>query len=284
MRHIKYDPSKIEYPDGWLERAEAARKAVESAAPDKRADEIKKYSDLWAALKPKLLPLSNGKCWYTEAPQFGTDIDVDHFRPKNSVKGVTRANSGDKHLGYWWRAFEPENYRISCIVANRPRRDLETGELGGKHDEFPLWDEKCRAWCPDDDCDDEQPLLIDPCNAAEVALITFGENGEATIRHSKNEKPKSFAKADCSIKLYHINHSDFVKARIAIRDELKKHMADAKRFYKRLETGDAQIEHSYRRAIEALRDACNERAPFSSFAVAILQAYRADESLDPVFR
>jgi hypothetical protein len=169
-------------------------------------------------------------------------------------------------------------------VANRLRRDIETGQVGGKADEFPIWDESNRAWCPDDDCDLEQPLLIDPCNPAEVALITFGENGEATTRHSKEQMPRLFAKAETSIRLYHLNHSEFVKARITIRDTLTKYIEDAKRYYKRLDTAGADTEHAYMRAIERLRDACSEQSPFSSFAISILEPHRLEDSLAPVFR
>jgi hypothetical protein len=285
MRHVNYDPGKIKYPDGWHERAEAARKSIKDASADTRSEKVKKYQPLWAELKPILAEVMRGKCWYTEAPQAGagTDTDVDHFRPKNAVKGVRKNDTNEEHPGYWWRALEPDNFRYSCIVANRPRRDIETGHVGGKVDEFPIWDEKTRAWKPDDDCNAEQPLLIDPCNPAEVALITFAENGEATARHNKSERPRYFAKADCSIKLYHLNHSEFVKARIGIRDKLVKYIEDARRYYKQLDDADANTEHAYMRTIEHLREARNEYSPFSSFAVAFLEPYRLDDSLAPVF-
>jgi hypothetical protein len=284
MRHVPYDPKKITYPDGWSQRAADALAAVASAPDAKKSEVINSYQKVWADLKPELKKVMHDKCWYTEAPQSGTDTDVDHFRPKNSVKGVKKTGTDEEHLGYWWRAFDPTNYRYSCIVANRLRRDLETGIVGGKADEFPLWDENERAWCPTDDCDAEQPLLIDPCDPAEVAQITFAENGEATERHGK-DKPKFYEKAHRSILLYHLNHSDFVKARIIIRDDIIKHIEDAKRYYRKLGTdhADADDDHAYMRAIEQLRQACSEEAPFSSFAIALLRPYRLDESLEGVF-
>lgn len=284
MRYIAYDADKLDYPTDWLAKAKAAQKAIESAPPDKRSDEIKKYSYLWSELKPKLSVLSNNKCWYTEAPQIGTDVDVDHFRPKNTVKGVKKPGTDENHPGYWWQALDPKNYRLSCIVANRPRRDIETGILGGKHDEFPVWDETCRAWSPEDECDNEQPLLIDPCKAADVNLLFFNENGEAAARYSKDNKPRLFARADCSIRLYHLNHKEFVRARQEIRDDLKKQIEHAQRLYKRLDGGDAQVEDSYNQVIEKLCKACSAKSPFSSFAIAILETYRGDESIEAVLR
>lgn len=283
MRYVPYDPTKIKYPSDWHERAKAALKAVEDASEAEKSDIVNKHR-LWAELKSELAPIMNDKCWYTEAPQAGTDTDVDHFRPKNAVKGVKKSGTDEIHPGYWWLAFDPANYRYSCIVANRRRRDVETGFVGGKADEFPLWDETNRAWCQTDDCDIEQPLLIDPCNPADVALIIFGEDGEAKPRHEESKSPRFFAKADRSIKLYHINHTDFVKARIKLRDSIMKFVEDARTYYKRLDSGNADADRAYMRAIEELRKACNEKAPFSGFAMEILEPYRTEECLAGVFR
>jgi hypothetical protein len=283
MRAVPYNPKKIKYPKGWKEKAKKALEDVAKAAPQDRAVLVNKYREVWAELKPELAKIMHGKCWYTESLQVGTDTDVDHFRPKNSVKNVRKPDTNEEHSGYWWRAFDAKNYRYSCIVANRLRRDLETDLVGGKADEFPLWDECERAWTPDDNCDHEQPLLIDPCNAGEVALITFAENGEATERYKETEKPKKFAKAHKSILLYHLNHSDFVRERIKIRDNLTNYIEDAKRYYEKLDDGDADDDYAYMRAIEGLRQACSESAPFSSFAIAMLRPYRFDESLEGVF-
>lgn len=296
MRHVPYDPKKIKYPAGWHERASNALKAVMDAPDNNRSKEVKKHDDVWADLKPALSEIMNGKCWYTEAPQAGTDTDVDHFRPKNSVKDVVSPGDNRSHPGYWWKAFDPSNYRYSCIVANRHRRDIETGLLGGKVDEFPLSDESKRVWgCNfkqddatqywgyEDECDQEQPLLLDPCNPADVALIMFAKDGEAKPRHDETDKPRLFEKAKQSIRLYNINHTDFVKARIALREKIERDVEDARRFYKRLDSGDANNDRAYTIIIEGLRAARHEFAPYSRFVVDILEPYRIEECLKPVF-
>lgn len=283
MRHVPYDPTNINYSDRWHEKADAARRSIQNALPEERAREINKHRSLWADLKSELAKIMHGKCWYTEAPQRGTDTDVDHFRPKSSVKDVFNSSTHEKHPGYWWLAIDPANFRFSCIVANRKRRDLATGILGGKADEFPIFDENNRAWTPNDDCGREQSLLIDPCNPVEVTFITFGENGEAIPRYNDSDKPRFFKKAKCSIKLYHLNHDDFVKARIEIREDLRKNIEDAKRYYARLDSAGVDIEHAYMRAIENLREACSYKSPFSSFAIALLAPLQFEDSLVPVF-
>lgn len=285
MRYVPYDPNKIEYPDNWAQKAKETLDAVAAASDDEKAQLVNKYRDIWAVLKPELAKVMRNKCWYTEAKQVGTDTNVDHFRPKNSVKGIVHPVTGQRHIGYWWSAFAPSNYRYSCIVANRSRRDIETGNVGGQSDEFPLWVESERAWSPDDSCDDEQPLLIDPCNAAEVAYITFLENGEAVERHKEETNKLFYKKANVSIRLYHLNHNEFVKERIKIRDDIMKHIEDAKRYYQKMgrDSVDADGQRGYNRAIEQLRRFRNEESPFSSFATAILRPYRFEECFEGVF-
>ncbi len=287
MRYVPYDPKKIVYPNGWTKKAEDALAAVQAVSDDDKADEInkQKHREVWADLKPELSKVMHNKCWYTESLQVGTDTDVDHFRPKNSVKGALHPITREKHRGYWWRAFDPSNYRFSCIVANRLRRDIETGVVGGKADEFPLWSESERAWTPDDNCDDEQPLLIDPCDSSEVALITFAESGEAVERHKEESNKRFYKKANFSIRLYHLNHTEFVRERIKIRDNVMMYIEDAQRYFRELgkEDSDANDAYAYKRAIEQLRQYCSESAPFSSFAIAMLRSYRFDESLEGVF-
>lgn len=295
MRHVPYDPKKIKYPDGWDKKAADALRAVKDAPADEKADEVNKHRDVWASLKSELAKVMNGKCWYTEAPQAGTDTDVDHFRPKNAVKDVVNPVDNSPHPGYWWKAFDPANYRYSCIVANRPRRD-EKGVLGGKVAAFPLWDESKRVWdCSfsqdittqiwsyQDECDQEQPLLLDPCISADVALIMFAEDGEAKPRHRQADKPRLHERAKQSIEIYHINHPDFIKARIKLREEVEKHVEAAQRFYKKLDQDDADNEYAYSCAIEELRAARDMMAPYSRFVIDILEPYRADESLSAVF-
>ena len=87
-----------------------------------------------------------------------------------------------------------------------------------------------------------------------------------------------------TLRLYNINNSDFVNARLSIRDNLDKGIEDAERYFSRLETGDADTDHAYMRAIENLRKACSEEAPFSSFALSYLEPHRTKDSLVGVFR
>ena len=236
---------------------------------------------LWSEVKAELAKLSNDKCWYTESKQQGTDTDVDHFRPKRRVAEVK--DKGNLHPGYWWLAFDLANYRFSCIFANRRRRDVESGDVGGKADHFPIVNEDNRAWAPECDCEEEQPLLLDPCKATDVALITFKEDGEAMPRFNKKSRPRAFKRADISIELYNINNSTFVRARVDLREKINALLKDAERFFKKLESGDAAHEHAYERTIEQLLELTDERAAYSGFSKAYIENYRHQDWLCGAF-
>ena len=242
---------------------------VDAEHEDERKALIDGNSHVWADAKPQLRDIFHGKCWYTESPQDGTDVDVDHFRPKKRV--AEAAKGQDPHPGYWWLAFSPVNFRYSCIVANRRRRDVRTDIVGGKADSFPLWNEQKRAWTPGCDMSQEEPLFLDPCKPADVGLVTFRDDGEAMPRISKKEGKKAFTRTCVSIAAYHLNHSDFVKARIRLRDELARLVTDAERAFKHLDCGDAFHQDTYANAISRLRVMRSERAPYSGFCVAYLE-------------
>lgn len=282
MRRIRFDPERLEYPDGWRERAELLLKSLNEATDAAARARIIHDNPIWTDLRPLLRRLSNGKCWYTEAKQEGTDVDVDHFRPKKRVAEL--ADAASSHFGYWWLAYDPSNYRYSCIVANRRRHDVEFGRTGGKADHFPIFQETERAREPDADHSSERPLLIDPCVAGEPELITFKEDGEAMPRFADTTgNSYKYRKAEKSIELYSINHSEFVKARLDLRDEIEKLRQDALRYFKKIETGDSDHEAGYSRAIEQLDLLRAEDQPYSAFCSAMINRFRHEEYLYGLF-
>ena len=279
MRLINFDPDKLVYPKDWKEKAQELLEALKEAPDASARAKIIKDNPLWTSLRRLLRDLSNGKCWYTESKQEGTDVDIDHFRPKKRVIELS-----DEHQGYWWLAYAPANYRFSCIVANRRRLDVEYGNTGGKADHFPIADEGSRACTPNADCDAEKPLLIDPCRQGEPELITFKEDGEAMPRFPNTPlNAYKYAKANKSIELYSLNHSDFVKARLDLKDKLEKLNLQALRYYARLETGDADHEAAYRQALYNMKQLSSDREPHSAFCIAMLNKYRDEQHMYGMF-
>ncbi|BEU80059.1 hypothetical protein ACU4M6_003819 [Raoultella ornithinolytica] len=273
MRHLDIDFNQLQLPDGWHKKAQELLDSLKAAQNDKQRSEIiKKNQDHWKAVKHVLESLFNYKCWYTEAPQQGTDVDVDHFRPKKRVQETLL--TAEPHDGYWWLTFSLQNYRCSCIVANRRRTDVKTGVTGGKADHFPLCDEGMRARTPDCDLEEEQPILLDPLKATDVQLLQFKPDGEAMPRFSKEKHARKFMRADQSILFYNLNHSDFVRCRIELRDQIDKEVNAAKRYFNKLETGDADNDFAYEQTICRLLEMTSKRAPFSSFCIAYLDGFK----------
>ncbi|EGR1094443.1 TPA: hypothetical protein L3327_002159 [Vibrio cholerae] len=273
MRHLDIDFSQLELPQGWRDKAQQLSDSLRDAKNEKqRSDIINNNQDHWKVVKPLLASLFNYKCWYTEAPQQGTDVDVDHFRPKKRVQETL--STVTPHEGYWWLAFCLQNYRYSCIVANRRRTDVVTGVTGGKADHFPLCDESKRAQTPDCDLEDEQAVLLDPLKATDVQLLQFKPDGEAMPRFSKEKHARKFMRADQSIVFYNLNHSDFVRCRIELRNKIDKDVSAAKRYFNKLETGDAGNDLAYEQAIYRLCKMCSKEAPFSSFCIAYMDEFR----------
>ena len=273
MRHLDIDFNQLQLPDGWHKKAQELLDSLKAAQNDKQRSEIiKKNQDHWKAVKHVLESLFNYKCWYTEAPQQGTDVDVDHFRPKKRVQETLL--TAEPHDGYWWLTFSLQNYRCSCIVANRRRTDVKTGVTGGKADHFPLCDEGMRARTPDCDLEEEQPILLDPLKATDVQLLQFKPDGEAMPRFSKEKHASKIMRAAQSILFYNLNHSDFVRCRIELRDQIDKEVNAAKRYFNKLETGDADNDFAYEQTICRLLEMTSKRAPFSSFCIAYLDGFK----------
>lgn len=276
MRRINFIPDDLDIPDDWVQRAaEITEALIAEDDTGNRAVIIRDNAEMWREIKPAFRKLFHGKCWYTEAPQQGTDVDMDHFRPKKRVNELVGSTA--PHFGYWWLAFNLDNFRYSCIIANRRRKDVESGETGGKADHFPIFDECNRARTPECNLEEEQPVLLDPCKASDVRLLMFNDNGETIPRFGEEVRPRSYLKAEKSIEYYHLNHDDFVKARIELRKDLDDLRKKAARFYRKLENGDADHDAAFEKAISDIQKMIDVKAPYSSFCKAYLENYKHEE-------
>ena len=166
MRHIDLESHK---PDKlWLRKSDELTKQLielhdkgDMAARNKLIDN---NSSHWGELKQWLLGLSNNKCWFSEAKDVFSHMDVEHFRPKLEAKEL----DGRKRDGYWWLAFNYLNFRVCGNVGNRKKGGwfpLKPGSLVSTH----------RNQCEES----ETPYLLDPTNADDVELLAFDEEGMA---------------------------------------------------------------------------------------------------------
>jgi len=153
--------------DAWLATAKQLIErlaALEAAGcREERNVLIDKNKPHWDALKPWLLALSGGKCWFSEVRELYSHYDVEHFRPKKAAKALNGVNRD----GYWWLAFDYMNLRVCGNVGNRKK--------GGW---FPLKQGSlCSTYA--EPCEEsESRYLLDPIDDDDVSLIAFDEEGK----------------------------------------------------------------------------------------------------------
>lgn len=180
MRWIDFDNKKpTDQFDGWTPwtqqewdewLAESQRLTQELArlttAGDREARNklMDDNSDHWGQLKPWLSAISYGKCWFTEARDIASHMDVEHFRPKKEAKNLDKVVRD----GYWWLAFDYANYRLAGNVLNRKK--------GGwfplrSNSQISTVTNRCEA--------SEYRYLLDPVDQGDTALVAFDEEGKA---------------------------------------------------------------------------------------------------------
>lgn len=277
MRYIDIHGCKP--PEGWEKRAQEALEAIKPLAPADRAKEINRRSTIWAELKPILKNLSFDKCWYCESKDLRSDNAVDHFRPKNNVKGSEHFPLAKAHPGYWWLAFDYRNYRFSCTLCNSIRKS-DAGTSGGKQDYFPLWDETYRCASADGDADNEQPILLDPTNVTDVAALWFDDAGSAAPRPRRPAEPEEIyrqweARASESIRFYHLNHPDIREARSEQVRQVRIWTENADKWLGKmdLQVAGAQVEAEH--WLRELWQAAKPESQYSSAVRCVLKGMRA---------
>jgi uncharacterized protein (TIGR02646 family) len=278
MRYIHLSKIEKDISSDWLRRARDALDQVKAAPEAERANAVNAHKTLWQNLKELLRSASYGKCWYCESIDDRSDNAVDHFRPKNRVAECTDPG----HSGYWWLAFDWRNYRFSCTYCNSYRKS--TAGAGGKQDHFPLWREERRAKRPDDPLDDEQPLLLDPTRVADVAEITFDDDGRAVPARTKEGNRYSFERASRTIETYHLNHPLIVERRAELMRKVRKYLADADKFFRKLDGGDISAETAYECRLQDVYHAFIQEAEYSAAVRATVGSKRATcPSADELF-
>ena len=263
MRHVTLDGLRI--PAGWLIRAAAALQRVRDAAPADRRDVISQNSGIWAEMNAALSELTDGKCWYCESRQIRSDQPVDHFRPKGAVY------EDPTHPGYWWLAFDYNNYRFSCTFCNSRRRDVDNG-VGGKGDRFPIRDEHHRARTEADPIAAEEPDLLDPLDPNDPSLLFFENDGRVVPFIANIDDSRRFHRAEVSIQIYHLNHSKTKRARKWIFNEIQLLIRDGDIYFSP-GPEDARIQHARERVVDRVLQHRNEQRDYSAAVERYLRGF-----------
>lgn len=182
----------------WIADAQALVRLL-LAAPDKAARDalIDANDALWGRLREWLLRLSHEKCWYSEARDLFSVLEVEHYRPKKRCKRSPRGEVSD---GYWWLAFEWSNYRLCGKVGNAKKGDF-----------FPLAAASPVAAHNGLSVLNEIPLLLDPACPGDPDLLSFNEDG-ACGPHADADQFTQLRVTTTTARL-NLNHGRIKKAR-----------------------------------------------------------------------
>ena len=255
----------------WDQRASDALADVDAGRC-----KVNDRSQVWRDQKDALAVLSSDKCWYCEAKQERSDDAVDHFRPKNRVAEAT-----NPHSGYIWLAFNKNNYRYSCTFCNSKRKNPDTGVTQGKGDSFPLIDEANRGYVPGAEAN-EDPALLDPCNAMDPGCIDFRANGEPCPKYQDGSFRQ--LKADSSIDKYHLDHPDANEERRNLAIELDSWIDEADGLYAELNNTTQAVKNAFSGRCRDIINAMGAKAKYSAFARRIVAGRRDLEWVEDLFQ
>lgn len=257
---------------------EAARDKVRKLADiQQKYEYIDSHDEFWRNTLGSLAQLTgntvdNCKCWYCECDgSAGFYFQVDHYRPKKRVrnKGYKK---GQYEPGYWWLAFDSDNYRVACQRCN-------TG--AGKRDQFPLPEDSPRA-IVENGHKSETPLLLDP-NSGDPRLLRFLQNGDVKAAVGCLEFEKR--KVDTSISVYNLRARSKREGRRKIWEECRDAIIDARQVRDQLidaifmnSLAKATFEAQFSKLCAKISSMKSPNAKFSSTAKACIKDYYKVES------
>lgn len=214
--------------------------------------------ELWknATLKRDFKAFFHGKCWYTEVDLAGSDVHIDHFRPKGKIVPYQHFtyNTPIENTGYHWLCNDVKNYRACCAFANR-----KTGS-GGKGCFFPL--QPGSPMLTPGGNEDEKPLLLDPCNQDDVKIISFC--GKDVICASTQAGDSDRVMATKTI--YNLIDPFIADRRSKVWEDVSKTIAE----YEAQEITEAVC-------VRRLSDAISPQAPYSACAIACVNSLAPDQ-------
>ncbi len=167
-------------------------------------------------VKRALFEMHSGKCCYCERNRDERrETDVEHFRPK------ARVTDDPTHPGYWWLAYEWDNYFHSCKKCNQEH----------KKNQFPLMDGSSRARTPEDNLTEEKPFLINPENENPEEFIGF-EWDKAYGVYVKAVGRDDDGRGDRTIKITGLNQGTIPEERAGLVNFLE-HIIDTMKWAQR---------------------------------------------------
>lgn len=246
------DIDHINPSQAWKDKAAKAATDVKNGTKN-----LDQCSAIWRELKTELAALSNQKCWYCESRQTRADNAVDHFRPKSL---------------YPWRAFTIENFRFACAFCNSAHFNEKAGKTQGKQHQFPLFRENKRA-TREEQIHSEDPILLDPCIAADVGLLDFRIDGKPCPHDPKD--PIARRRVEESIRIYNLDHPELSEERRLLGLKIERWIRLADRAYQRTnKKRNAEDLQEFEENLTTLAQCVSDQAELSAFARRVLRVHR----------
>lgn len=150
--------------ESLFKKGKLAHKKVKARAKKKKKEKDP-FDNLWGDYKPAFSAAQYRKCGFCEGDaavqQFG---DVEHFCPKAAIHDLVnegreqlnspkvRGRTGPRvgRTGYWWLAYEWENYLLCCQICNRQWKANFFPVAEARDPDAPMWGGV------------ETPLLLNP--------------------------------------------------------------------------------------------------------------------------
>ncbi|MGJ8693942.1 MAG: hypothetical protein ACSHW0_15850 [Thalassotalea sp.] len=212
-----------------LDDLNEAKEHIKTLSAEERSKYIDDNGHLWTALRGEFWRFGDHKCWYSEAPLNEQCGQIEHFRPKKRLHGLAK---GTKHIGYWWGAFDWENYRLASQVSNIRVTDYLSGKKVGKGSYFPLKEGTQRATkeAEENQYEKDNVVLLDPCCKSDIKLLTFSlDSGKPIPTIQPNNIDGKFLnkedewkneRAHKTIDYYHLDEGSWNTDRKDLMDEV----------------------------------------------------------------
>jgi hypothetical protein len=143
-----------------------------------RQQNYQEKTSIWSEIKPIFMYLQNNRCAYcdrhiAEGDYSSGEFDLEHFRPKGRIEPYTTPDDeimysfptgNSQATGYYWLAYNLENYAVACITCNRAL----------KADRFPIAGTRGTEMSSVSELNQtELPLLLFPLRDNPEEFITF---------------------------------------------------------------------------------------------------------------
>lgn len=266
MRYIPLSSVDKSELDSWIARSNEILEEMQ-AEPDERMRKaiIHRNRAHWReqTLLDFLSHLSNGKCWYTEARFTAEYPQLEHFRPKSCARNEDWVKC---HNGYWWLAFDLENYRLA-----KPMPNVRKGAY------FPLRERNMAVSTPGIACSRESPMFLDPTNQDDVELLGFNALGqvEPCAKPVVDLDDWDVVRIEFSIKRYGLNDENLVVARKSVWDGLISRFSEYQQVFTKARR--ERCAASAGRALQIRKDLAKELDPSREFSAVVLECFKKHE-------